>query len=59
MLVISSPSGARQDNTVAHADGCNSADVKLSVSATTREPRPGEEDGVHYHFKSLTKNSAR
>src|SRR5699024_11789801 len=25
-------------------------DVFLSVSATTRPPRPGEVDGVHYHF---------
>ncbi len=25
-------------------------DVWLSVSATTRPPRPGERDGVHYHF---------
>lgn len=25
-------------------------DVLLSVSATTRAPRPGEQDGVHYHF---------
>ena len=25
-------------------------DVCFSVSATTRAPRPGEEDGVHYHF---------
>jgi guanylate kinase len=24
--------------------------IWLSVSATTRSPRPGEEDGVHYHF---------
>jgi guanylate kinase len=24
--------------------------VWLSVSATTRKPRPGEQDGVHYHF---------
>src|SRR4051794_18772619 len=24
--------------------------MKLSVSATTREPRPGEVDGVDYHF---------
>ncbi|WGW13791.1 guanylate kinase [Saxibacter everestensis] len=27
-------------------------DVWLSVSATTRAPRPGEIDGVHYHFVS-------
>ncbi len=25
-------------------------DIWLSVSATTRTPRPGEVDGVHYHF---------
>ena len=25
-------------------------DYQLSVSATTRSPRPGEVDGVHYHF---------
>jgi guanylate kinase len=25
-------------------------ELQLAVSATTREPRPGEEDGVHYHF---------
>ena len=27
-------------------------EVWLSVSATTRPPRPGEEEGVHYYFKS-------
>jgi guanylate kinase len=25
-------------------------ELELSTSATTRKPRPGEEDGVHYHF---------
>ena len=25
-------------------------DLHLSISHTTREPRPGEQDGVHYHF---------
>lgn len=28
-------------------------DYSLSVSATTREPRPGETDGVDYHFKTV------
>ena len=28
------------------------AEIKLSVSVTTRPPRPGEVDGVHYHFVS-------
>ena len=27
-------------------------DLRFSVSATTRKPRPGEEDGVHYFFVS-------
>jgi guanylate kinase len=27
-------------------------ELQLAVSATTRPPRPGEEDGVHYHFLS-------
>jgi guanylate kinase len=27
-------------------------EMKLSVSATTRDPRPGEQDGVDYHFLS-------
>ena len=30
----------------------NYPDVLLSVSATTRKPRPGEEEGVHYYFVS-------
>lgn len=28
------------------------SEIKLSVSATTRPPRPGEVDGIHYHFVS-------
>ncbi len=28
-------------------------EIKLSVSATTRAPRPGEDDGVAYHFLSM------
>ncbi len=51
MLVISSPSGAGK-TTLSRMLMDDFDDVKLSVSATTREPRPGEEDGVHYHFKS-------
>lgn len=27
-------------------------DIVLSVSATTRSPRPGEKEGIHYYFKS-------
>ena len=51
MLVISSPSGAGK-TTLARKLMAEFQDVVLSVSATTREPRPNETDGVDYHFKS-------
>ena len=51
MLVISSPSGAGK-TTLARMLLREFDDVKLSVSATTREPRPNEQDGVDYHFRS-------
>lgn len=53
MLVISSPSGAGK-TTLARKLMKEFEDVVLSVSATTREPRPNEIDGVDYHFKSET-----
>lgn len=34
-------------------------EIKLSVSATTRAPRPGEIDGVAYHFLSLEEFDAK
>ena len=50
MLLISGPSGCGKSTI------CKSLleddDVVFSVSATTRTPRPGEVDGVHYHFLS-------
>jgi guanylate kinase len=51
MLVISSPSGAGK-TTLARKLMEEFSDIKLSVSATTREPRPGEKNGIDYHFKS-------
>lgn len=51
MFILSSPSGAGKttlSRMLLAADG----EIKLSVSATTRPPRPGEVDGVHYHFVS-------
>lgn len=49
MLVISSPSGAGK-TTLSRQLLSESADIRLSVSATTRPPRPGEVDGKDYHF---------
>ncbi len=51
MFVLSSPSGAGKTTL---ADRLLKGDLKLrlSVSATTRPPRPDETDGVDYHFVS-------
>ena len=48
-LVIAAPSGAGK-STITRAVLATEPDLTLSVSATTRAPRPGEQDGVHYHF---------
>jgi guanylate kinase len=51
LYIVSAPSGAGKTSLVAallkKLEG-----VVLSVSHTTRKPRPGEADGVHYHFVS-------
>ncbi len=49
MLVLSSPSGAGK-STLSRMLLDGDKDITLSVSATTRPKRPGEIDGVHYHF---------
>jgi guanylate kinase len=48
-FIISGPSGVGK-STVLHALLDQRKNVYFSVSATTREPRPGEETGVDYHF---------
>ena len=50
-IVISGPSGSGKSTVI---DALCEADetLQLSVSATTRKPRPGEKDGVDYHFLS-------
>ena len=51
LIVFSGPSGVGK-GTVLREYLQEHPNVKLSVSATTRAPRPGEVDGVHYHFVS-------
>ncbi len=51
MFILSSPSGAGK-TTLSLMLLAADSDIKLSVSATTRPPRPGEVDAVHYHFVS-------
>lgn len=49
MLLISSPSGAGKTS-LSRRLVADHADLELSISATTRDPRPGEENGREYHF---------
>lgn len=49
MLVLSSPSGAGK-TTLARRLMDSDPDITMSVSVTTRAPRPGEQDGVDYIF---------
>lgn len=51
MFILSSPSGAGK-TTISRMLLKADDDMNLSVSATTRPPRPNETDGVHYHFVS-------
>lgn len=52
MLVLSSPSGAGK-STISRALLASEPDLALSVSVTTRAPRPGEEEAVHYFFRTI------
>jgi len=49
LVVVSGPSGVGK-GTVHERVRAALPGSQLSVSATTRSPRPGEIDGVHYHF---------
>jgi len=52
VFVVSAPSGAGKTSLV-RALLAADPQVKLSISYTTRPPRPGEVDGMHYHFVSV------
>jgi len=54
MIVLSSPSGAGK-TTLTRKLLAENADMTMSVSATTRAPRPGEKDGHDYYFVSKDK----
>lgn len=51
-FVISAPSGAGK-STIANALRASDPRLRHSVSVTTRQPRPGEKEGVHYHFRTM------
>ncbi len=49
LMVLSGPSGSGK-GTIVKELLARYEQMVLSVSMTTRDPRPGEIDGVHYHF---------
>ncbi len=56
LFILAAPSGAGKSSLIKALlekhDGCPDYPLQVSVSHTTRKPRPGEVDGVHYHFVS-------
>jgi len=50
LVVVSGPSGTGKSSVVRRALDDPSVNARLSVSATTRPPRPGEVDGKDYRF---------
>ena len=51
LFVISGPSGVGKGTLVKEL--LKTRDMHVSVSVTTRQPRTGEQNGVHYHFKTV------
>lgn len=49
LYIVSSPSGAGK-TTLARRVLASDKNIEMSVSVTTRAPRPGERNGVDYHF---------
>lgn len=58
LIILSAPSGSGK-TTIARALARTRDDVEFSVSATTRAPRPGEQDGRDYHFTDAVEFAAR
>ena len=53
LYIISAPSGAGKSSLIsALLKQSNLHQMMVSVSHTTRQPRPGEKEGMHYYFVS-------
>lgn len=50
LVILSGPSGSGKSTVIQRLLADPPGPLRLSVSATTRPPRPGEVDGVDYHF---------
>ena len=52
LFIASGPAGVGKDSVVAALRAAH-PEIERSVTATTRAPRPGESDGVSYHFRTI------
>ncbi|MCA9231991.1 MAG: guanylate kinase [Planctomycetales bacterium] len=59
LVVVSGPSGVGKSTVVAKVLKRFGGRLRLSISATTRLPRPGEQDGVDYHFLEMAEFQRR
>jgi guanylate kinase len=59
IVVISGPSGVGKTTVLRRLRECAPVPLAVSVSATTRPPRSGEIDGVHYYFLSAEEFARR
>ncbi|MDF0533309.1 guanylate kinase [Shewanella sp. A32] len=53
LFIVSAPSGAGKSSLIAALLADTPKDMQVSVSHTTRKPRPGESHGQHYYFVSV------
>ncbi|MBC3929738.1 MULTISPECIES: guanylate kinase [Undibacterium] len=58
LFIVAAPSGAGK-STLVNALLAQEPQIKLSISSTTRPPRPGEQDGREYHFTTVEDFVAR
>lgn len=60
LFIIAAPSGAGKSSLInALLEKHEHHQMQVSVSSTTREPRPGERDGEHYYFLSKAQFEAK
>ncbi len=53
LIIISAPSGCGKSTIIGELVKDNTLGLEFSISATTRPPRRGEQNGVNYYFLSL------
>ena len=53
LIVVSGPAGVGKTTVVEHVVAASGGRLRRAITATTREPRPGEKDGTDYYFWSV------